>query len=99
LYGRYTAAVDLTSLPGGELIREGLADAAARRETIASLLVAIGAPRLRRAGLEVPDLGIGDPEHRLYERLAAVDSDAAHSRYNALIRQLVSFERALECAA
>jgi hypothetical protein len=43
--------------------------------------------------------GVENPEHRLYELLAADDSDAAHSRYNALIRQLVSFERALECAA
>ena len=91
--------MDWTSLPGGELIREGLADAAAGRQTIASLLVAVGAPRLRRAGLDVPDLGVAEPEHRLYELLAASDSDAAHSRYNALIRQLVSFERALECAA
>ena len=91
--------MDWTSLPGGELIREGLADSAAGRQTIASLLVAVGAPRLRRAGLDVPDLGVAEPEHRLYELLAASDSDAAHSRYNALIRQLVSFERALECAA
>jgi hypothetical protein len=31
--------------------------------------------------------------------LAAEDADSAHGRYNALIRQLVSFERAAECAA
>ncbi|HET7434346.1 MAG TPA: hypothetical protein VFN10_06485 [Thermoanaerobaculia bacterium] len=91
--------MDWTSLPGGELIREGLADAAAGRETIASLLVSIGAPRLRRNGVEVPDLHLTDPDHRLYELLAATDSDSAHSRYNALLRQLVSFERAIECAA
>ena len=42
-------------------------------------------------------MAVADPEHKLYELLAAEDSDAAHSRYNALIRQLVSFERALEC--
>jgi hypothetical protein len=40
-----------------------------------------------------------DPEHRLYALLAADDSDSAHARYNALIRQLVSFERAAECVA
>jgi hypothetical protein len=91
--------VDWNLLPGGELIRDGLADAAAGRVTIGSLLVAIGAPRLRRAGLDVPEMDVADPDHRLYELLAADDSDAAHSRYNALIRQLVSFERALECAA
>jgi hypothetical protein len=38
------------------------------------------------------------PEHRLYARLAQDNPDAAHSRYNALIRRLVSFERALACA-
>jgi hypothetical protein len=98
-YARYTEAVDWSSLPGGELIREGLEDAAAGRQTVGALLVAIGAPRLRRAGVEVPEMGVAEPEHRLYELLAAEDSDAAHSRYNALIRQLVSFERALECVA
>jgi hypothetical protein len=29
--------------------------------------------------------------------LAETDSDSAHSRYNALIRRLVSFENAAEC--
>jgi hypothetical protein len=91
--------IDWTSLPGGDLIRAGLDDAAAGRETIESLLVAIGAPRLRRAGVDVPESDVADPEHRLYEMLAAIDSDAAHSQYNALIGRLVSFERALECAA
>ena len=39
------------------------------------------------------------PEHRLYELLAAEDSDSAHSRYNALVRRLVSYERAAESLA
>ena len=39
------------------------------------------------------------PELKLYERFAAEDADAAHSRYNALVRRLVSFERAAECAS
>jgi hypothetical protein len=91
--------MDLRRLPGGDLIEEGLDDLANGRVTIASLLVVIGSPRLRRAGLKVPEISIEDPELRLYELVAAEDSDAAHSRYNALIRRLVSFERALECAA
>ena len=95
--GRHNRAVDLTGLPGADLIEEGLRDLAAGRETIAALLVAIGAPRLRRAGIAVAAAGFGDPEHRLYLLLARDDSDAAHSRYNALVRTLVSFERALEC--
>jgi len=84
--------------PGEELIRQGIEDLAAGRETVAALLVAIGLPRLRRAGLQVPDNTIVDAEHRLYALLAREDPDSAHSRYNALIRTLVSFERALECA-
>ena len=84
--------------PGEELIRQGIEDLAAGRETVAALLVAIGLPRLRRAGLPVPDSTIADAEHRLYALLAREDPDSAHSRYNALIRTLVSFERALECA-
>jgi hypothetical protein len=91
--------MDLRSLPGHELILRGLADLESGRVTAEALLVAIGAERLRRAGIDVPGTLPSDPEHRLYALLAADDSDAAHSRYNALIRQLVSFERAAECAA
>jgi hypothetical protein len=40
---------------------------------------------------------ISSPEHRLYEKLAEIGSDSAHSRYNALVRRLVSFESAAEC--
>jgi hypothetical protein len=88
----------LTALPGGDLVEEGLADLARGAETVPALLVSIGAPRLRRIGLPVPEVVIPSPEHRLYERLAETDSDSAHSRYNALIRRLVSFENAAECA-
>ncbi len=84
-------------LPGGALVRRGLEDLAAGRETDASLLVLVGSPRLRRLGISVP-LSVPQVEHRLYERLAKEDPDSAHSRYNALIRLLVSFERAAECA-
>jgi hypothetical protein len=31
--------------------------------------------------------------------LAASDSDSAHGRFNSLVRRLVSFERAAECAS
>ena len=85
-------------MPGADLVIEGLADARAGRITVASLLIAIGAPRLRDGGLDVPSLLVDDPDIRLYQLLAVDDSDSAHSRYNALIRQLVSFERALSRA-
>jgi hypothetical protein len=67
------------------------------RETIPALLVAIGAPKLRRLGLNVPLALPFNPEHRLYDLLSADNSDSAHSKYNALIRKLVSFQRAMEC--
>jgi hypothetical protein len=85
-------------LPGADLIEDGLADLRARRVSAAALLVSIGAPRLRSLGVEVPG-GWDHPEHRLYQLLAAADADAAHGRYNALVRRLVSFERALACAS
>jgi len=89
----------METFPGGRLIRKGLDDLAAGRETDASLLVLIGAPRLRRLGLEIPAESPPFAEHRLYERLRAAHGDAAHSRYNAFIRVLVSFERAAECVS
>jgi hypothetical protein len=87
-----------TELPGGELVEAGLADLAREAESVPALLVAIGAPRLRELGVPVPERSIVGPEHRLYALLAATDPDSAHSRYNALLRRLVSFERALACA-
>ncbi len=89
--------MNLVDLPGADLIMEGLHDLASGRDTVPALLVMIGAPRLRSLGLPVP-AGDADAEHRLYHRLAADDARTAHSRYNALIRRLVSFERAAACA-
>ena len=90
--------MEMEKLPGGVMIRQGLDDLAAGRETDASLLVLIGAPRLRRLGYDVPEPP-PQVEHRLYERLRATHADGAHSRYNALLRVLVSFERAAECVS
>lgn len=89
--------MNLADLPGADLIAEGLRDCAAGRDTLPALLVMIGAPRLAALGLPVPAAEAG-AEHRLYQRLAAEDALTAHSRYNALIRRLVSFERAAACA-
>jgi hypothetical protein len=89
---------ELAVFPGGTLIAQGI-DALLRGEsTIEALLVSIGAPRLRRLGFRIT-APIASPEHRLYELLAKEDPESAHARYNALIRQLVSFERAAECAS
>ena len=80
-------------LPGAELIERGFRDLEHGIESHESLLVSIGAPRLRRLGFDLPH-AFATPEHRLYEALRVRHGDAAHSRYNALVRRLVSFERA-----
>ena len=85
----------MDSLPANDFIVTGIEDLGRQRETIAALLVAIGAPKLRSLGLQVPEVLPFNPEHRLYDLLSASDPDSAHSKYNALIRKLVSFERAL----
>ena len=87
----------IDGLPGAELIQKGVDDLGHGRESVEALLVSIGAPRLARLGIDVGS-PIASAEHRLYRLLHAEDADAAHSRYNALIRRLVSFERAAECA-
>jgi hypothetical protein len=84
-------------LPGSEFIEAGLADLDRGVESVAALLVAIGAPRLRQLGITV-SAGPAHPEHRLYALLANEDSDSAHARYNALLRRLVSYARAYAAA-
>ncbi len=88
--------MDTVDLPGRDLIEAGIDDLARRVESVPALLVSIGAPRLRRLGFAI-DRPIASPERRLYERLHAENPDAAHSRFNALVRRLVSFERAAAC--
>ncbi len=88
---------DLQGLPGADLVSRGLDDLASGRRTPEAFLVSIGAEKLRRGGIAVPP-ALPSPEHGLYLLLAETDGDAAHGRYNALLRRLVSFERALPCA-
>jgi hypothetical protein len=89
-------AASFAALPGADLIESGLADLAQNVISAPALLVAIGAPRLRQLGIAVPAT-VSNPERLLYEWLARDGADGAHSRYNAMIRRLVSFERALAC--
>jgi hypothetical protein len=86
----------LEGLPGGALIQEGLADHRAGLQTIAACLVRIASPRLSRAGLIHPeatdDEGV---ELELYQLLSG-EGGRAYSRYNSLLRELLSFEHALD---
>lgn len=93
-----TTPVDLETLPGAGLVKRGVADLDAGHESVEALLVSIGAPRLRSMGIQL-SVPIASPEHKLYLLLASEKGDAAHSAYNALIRRLVSFERAASCAS
>lgn len=99
--GRYNGPVDLstlTALPGADLVLKGLRDLEDGIESIEALLVRVGASKLRSCGLTVPpDTSHETPEHRLYARLEERFGPAAHSQHNALVRRLVSFERALAC--
>jgi hypothetical protein len=87
----------LAGLPGEDLVREGLADACAGRCTIPAALVSIACPRLQRAGLFPSDAPLPpvEAELQLYRLLRQSGGDA-YSRYNALLRELVSFEQALD---
>jgi hypothetical protein len=86
----------LVGLPGESLVRKGLADLINGKESLESLLVLIGRPRLRLLGIDIPKQPNPDADRRLYERLCETHGMEAHSQYNSLLRQLVSFERALE---
>ena len=88
---------DLSAFPGGDLVMAGLRDLALGvTDSIAALLVQIGAPRLAAAGLVIPPYAPAqiDAELRLYARLQA--NANAHGAYNALLRCLISCEAALE---
>jgi hypothetical protein len=85
----------VTALPGEELVAKGIADLESGAESVEALLVSIGRPRLSRLGYRI-SRPIESPELKLYELLAQQDSNSAHARYNALVRRLVSFERAAE---
>lgn len=86
-----------STLPGAELIDAGLRDLRSGIESAEALLVSLAEPRLRALGLDVPD-PLPDANERLYHMLAAQHGDAAHSRYNALVRRVVSYQRAAACA-
>jgi hypothetical protein len=83
--------------PGAEFLGAGLEDLEQHRITIASLLVLVASPRLRALGIAInPEPHLMPYEHRLYALLEETFGSDAYSRYNALIRRVVSFTRAAE---
>jgi len=89
-------AVNLDGLPGAELVRSGIRDLLARRTTIGSCLTVVALPRLQAFGLIPRNFlpPFQQAELTLYRILREEGGDA-FSRYNALLRELVSFERAI----
>lgn len=86
----------IQDLPGEALILKGLTDLAENRHTIESCLVRIAENRLARAGiLPKGKLTSENAELELYAFFAPL-GDSAHSKYNAMIRELISFEQALD---
>ena len=87
----------IAGLPGEELVRHGLADFRAGQCTIPACLVRIARPRLSRAGLMPQNIpgSWAEPELQLYDLLKREGGDP-YARYNALVRELVSFENALD---
>jgi hypothetical protein len=93
------SAIDqnLQDLPGGDLINQGLQDLAAGQVTIAACLVFIAFPKLSRAGLIASNTTLPalEGEKTLYRLLHELPGDP-YSRYNSLLRELVSFEHAID---
>jgi hypothetical protein len=89
--------MNLSELPGAELILPGLKDLHnGETTTIGSLLVAIASTRLTEAGLDFPrDCLVPEPELALYARLQS-ERDDAYPYYNALLCSLNSFCNALD---
>lgn len=87
----------MIGLPGEDLLRQGLADFHSNHYTIPMCLVQMARPRLDQAGLLPRNISntFAEPELQLYRLLRQENGDA-YSRYNALLRELVSFEMALE---
>jgi hypothetical protein len=87
------------SIPGSELVLQGLNDISQGKVSIYSLLLQVASPRLRRLKIDVPKLdNIPTPdrvpyEHQLYNLL---EEQGGYSMYNALLRRMVSFCSALE---
>jgi len=87
----------MDDFPGAELVREGIEDLRHGRDTTSAALVSMAAPRLRFVGVDVPAPPDEKPNNiRLYDLLDKEDPASAHSRYNALVRRIVSFASAAE---
>jgi hypothetical protein len=85
------------SIPGSELINEGLADLLNGKLSESALLILEASTRLRDLGVDVPGYTVdGPPSQLLYLKMRERLQDGAHSAYNASMRRLFSAIKALE---
>lgn len=86
------------NLPGADLVAAGIAALECGERTVEAALVALGAPRLRGIGLDIPANAdaIAEPNLVLYSAVCEAGGD--HFRYNALLASLLSFAQAAEWA-
>jgi hypothetical protein len=76
---------------------EGLYDYQNGRHSIPACLVRMAMPRLRRAGIiSAAPLYDAGAELELYQLVSSSDDPRSYSRYNSLVRELISFEHALD---
>jgi hypothetical protein len=85
---------EIMRLPGGERILQGLQDWREGLTTVNSCLVIIAFGKFRAAGLVSGETPFLEAELVLYDLLKK-EGRNAYGRYNSLIRELVSFGRAL----
>ena len=97
LFDKVAEVNETAEATAGDIVDAGLADLADRKTTAESLLVSLAAPRLRREGVPLGETH-PDPEDRLYVLLSQTEGDLAHARYNAYLRQAVSFADACHVA-
>ena len=93
--------LDLTGLPGEDLVKRGQLDLVAGEVTIAAMVVSVARDRLRSLGVDLHALHESVAPSRqcemtLYELLLEAQVDDPYVRYNALLRELGSFLEAAE---
>ena len=87
----------LDGLPGADRVRQGLIDHRNGRISISACLVRMASPRLIRAGLMEPSAQRDvTAELELYRLVSESEARRAFSSYNALVRELISFQHALD---
>ncbi len=85
---------EIASFPGGQRMLRGLEDWRGGLVTVDSCLIAVAFGKFRNAGLVSGEAPIDQAELVLYDLLRK-EGGNAYGRYNSLIRELVSFGRAL----